>query len=87
MINKFCDKLISDKLIKVTLSGIFSKPSVIVHTIWFILWFAFGLDVSLLTNIVSLEAIYIGILIGIQQIHHHKETAKHIDNINPKAKN
>jgi uncharacterized membrane protein len=33
------------------------------HTIWFALWFLFRLDVALLTNIVSLEAIYLCILL------------------------
>jgi CRP/FNR family cyclic AMP-dependent transcriptional regulator len=36
-----------------------SWGSVWLHTIWFLLWFDLGLDVNLLTIIVSLEAIYL----------------------------
>lgn len=72
------DKIIPDKAIDITLKATFSKPSLIVHTVWFVYWFIAGLDVSLLTNIVSLEAIYIGVLIGIQQFHHHKAQMKHL---------
>ncbi len=36
---------------------------VALHTLWFILWFLFKLDVGLLTNIVSLEAIYLSMII------------------------
>jgi len=37
------------------------------HTLWFMLWFVLRLDVSLLTNIVSLEAIGLAILIMMSQ--------------------
>lgn len=67
-----------DSAIDSSLAAVFSKPSLTVHTIWFVYWFAAKLDVGLLTNIVSLEAIYIGILIGIQQMKHHKKTLKAI---------
>ena len=39
----------------------------LLHTIWFIAWFALGLDINLLTLIVSLEAIYITLFIGLGQ--------------------
>lgn len=67
-----------DKAINQILRGVFSIPSIFVHTAWFITWFVLGLDVNLLTNIVSLEAIYIGIFVGIQQITHHKVVKKQI---------
>lgn len=37
------------------------------HTVWFALWFAFHLDINLLTLIVSLEAIYLSTFIMINQ--------------------
>lgn len=55
----------------------FSPVSVIVHSIWFTTWFACGGDVSLLTNIVSLEAIYSCVLIGMAQKAHHERTRRH----------
>lgn len=72
------DWLIPDWLIDRILSITFSKPSLVAHTVWFVYWFVAKLDVSLLTNIVSLEAIYLGALIGIQQMKHHEVIKKHI---------
>jgi uncharacterized membrane protein len=46
---------------------LFTPASALVHTIWFVAWFAFGLDINLLTLIVSLEAIYITLFIGLGQ--------------------
>jgi uncharacterized membrane protein len=46
---------------------LFTPVSALVHTIWFIAWFALGLDINLLTLIVSLEAIYITLFIGLGQ--------------------
>jgi hypothetical protein len=46
---------------------LFTPVSALLHTIWFIAWFALGLDISLLTLIVSLEAIYITLFIGLGQ--------------------
>ena len=37
------------------------------HTVWFALWFVLMLDVALLTNVVSLEAIGLAILIMMSQ--------------------
>ncbi|SRR5260221_4007830 len=37
------------------------------HTAWFVLWFVLKLDVALLTNIVSLEAIYLASLVLMSQ--------------------
>lgn len=78
-LNRLSDALIPDKTITVILDVVFSKPSLLVHTVWFVWWFVFGKDVNLLTNIVSLEAIYIGVLIGVQQLHHHKTHMAAID--------
>ncbi len=46
---------------------LFTPISALLHTIWFIAWFALGLDINLLTLIVSLEAIYITLFIGLGQ--------------------
>ena len=45
----------------------FSWPSLWLHTIWWIAWFALQLNVDLLTLVVSLEAILLCILIGMSQ--------------------
>ena len=46
---------------------LFTATSALVHTIWFTLWLALGLNINLLTLIVSLEAIYITLFIGLGQ--------------------
>jgi ABC-type transport system involved in cytochrome bd biosynthesis fused ATPase/permease subunit len=46
---------------------LFTPISALVHTIWFVAWFAVGLSINLLTLIVSLEAIYITLFIGLGQ--------------------
>jgi hypothetical protein len=46
---------------------LFTPVSALLHTIWFVAWFALGLDINLLTLIVSLEAIYITLFIGLGQ--------------------
>jgi uncharacterized membrane protein len=46
---------------------LFTPISALVHTIWFVVWFAAGLSINLLTLIVSLEAIYITLFIGLGQ--------------------
>lgn len=46
---------------------IFSRPSKILHTVWFTVWFILGLDIDLLTLIVSLEAIYLELFLGDNQ--------------------
>jgi len=40
-----------------------SAPFLLLHVIWFIVWFVLGLKTDLLTLIVSLEAIFLTILI------------------------
>jgi uncharacterized membrane protein len=46
---------------------LFTPLSALLHSIWFVAWFALGLDINLLTLIVSLEAIYITLFIGLGQ--------------------
>lgn len=43
---------------------VFSKTSKIIHTVWFVSWFALHLSINLLTLVVSLEAIYLELFLG-----------------------
>ncbi len=54
---------------------LFTPISALLHTIWFVLWFLLGLDINLLTLIVSLEAIYITLFIGLGQKLQDKRSA------------
>jgi uncharacterized membrane protein len=54
---------------------LFTAASALVHTIWFIAWFVLKLDINLLTLIVSLEAIYITLFIGLGQKLQDKRSA------------
>jgi uncharacterized membrane protein len=51
---------------------VFTAPSALLHTVWFAAWILGGLDINLLTMIVSLEAIYITLFIGLGQAHQTK---------------
>jgi hypothetical protein len=46
---------------------LFTPMSALLHAVWFVAWFVLGLDINLLTLIVSLEAIYITLFIGLGQ--------------------
>jgi uncharacterized membrane protein len=46
---------------------LFTPLSALLHTVWFVAWFSLGLSINLLTLIVSLEAIYITLFIGLGQ--------------------
>jgi hypothetical protein len=46
---------------------LFTPLSALLHSVWFIVWFAAGLSINLLTLVVSLEAIYITLFIGLGQ--------------------
>jgi uncharacterized membrane protein len=46
---------------------LFTPLSALLHTVWFVAWFALGLPINTLTLIVSLEAIYITLFIGLGQ--------------------
>lgn len=52
-------------------SILFSKLSVVIHTIWFVVWFLLKLNINTLTLVVSLEAIYITLFIGLEQQNTH----------------
>jgi uncharacterized membrane protein len=54
---------------------LFTPISALLHTIWFVTWFAAGLSINLLTLIVSLEAIYITLFIGLGQKLQDKRSA------------
>jgi uncharacterized membrane protein len=56
---------------------LFTPVSALLHTVWFIAWFALGLDINLLTLIVSLEAIYITLFIGLGQKFQDTQNALH----------
>src|SRR5438045_2801926 len=63
-----------------------SVVSVIIHTIMFAWWFYHGLDVGLLTNVVSLEAIYLCIFLQMSSNRHgerdrHQAEADYITNL------
>lgn len=47
--------------------ALFTPLSALLHTIWFAVWLGFGLSINLLTLVVSLEAIYITLFIGLGQ--------------------
>jgi hypothetical protein len=51
---------------------VFTAPSALAHTVWFTVWILGGLDINTLTMIVSLEAIYITLFIGLGQAHQTK---------------
>ena len=62
---------------------LFTPLSALLHTIWFVVWFAAGLSINLLTLVVSLEAIYITLFIGLGQ--KLQDTRSHIQAIADKA--
>ncbi len=64
-----------EKSIGFVLLAFGSVASLIFHTAWFLLWFGDHFDVSLLTNVVSLEAIYIGVLMLIDGRNKDKQAA------------
>jgi len=54
---------------------LFTPISALLHTVWFVTWLVLGLVISLLTLIVSLEAIYITLFIGLGQKLQDKRSA------------
>ena len=46
---------------------LFTPLSALLHTVWFVVWLVAGLSINLLTLVVSLEAIYITLFIGLGQ--------------------
>jgi uncharacterized membrane protein len=64
----YLEALTPVQTVSVKLGNILFTPlSALVHTIWFVVWFAAGLSINLLTLVVSLEAIYITLFIGLGQ--------------------
>lgn len=64
-----------EKTIGITLLAFGSVASVLIHIAWFWAWFGLNLNVNLLTNVVSLEAIFIGILMLIDGRNKDKQAA------------
>lgn len=64
-----------EEAIGYTLIAFGSVASLLLHSAWFLLWFTNKLDVNLLTNIVSLEAIFIGVLMLIDGRNKDKQNA------------
>jgi uncharacterized membrane protein len=54
---------------------LFTPLSALLHTVWFVAWFSLGLSINLLTLVVSLEAIYITLFIGLGQRLQDKRSA------------
>jgi len=50
--------------------------SLILHLIWFALWFIIKLDINVLTMLVSLEAIFLSIFIQMNVNRHHRHTIR-----------
>ena len=65
---------------------LFTPVSALIHTLWFATWFAAGLSINLLTLIVSLEAIYITLFIGLgQNLQTKRDRAPGKKRIHPRA--
>jgi hypothetical protein len=71
-VTSLVDKLITE--------WVYTRYSMIVHTVIFVVWFAAGWDIGLLTNIVSLEAIYLTLGLGVRQHNLKHDLKQHIDN-------
>lgn len=65
-----------DKLIDVILGAVFSPASFVVHVVFCVLQLIFHIPVNIVTNVISWEAIFLALLIGIQQIRHHEINQK-----------
>jgi uncharacterized membrane protein len=64
----FLEALTPVQAVSVKLGDLLFTPlSALLHTIWFAAWFSLGLSINLLTLVVSLEAIYITLFIGLGQ--------------------
>src|SRR6478736_3844381 len=66
--DRYIELLSHVQLVSVQAANILCTPiSALAHTVWFIVSFAVGLSINLLTLVVSLEAIYITLFIGLGQ--------------------
>lgn len=61
-----------DRIIDRVLSGIFSVPSFLIHVVVVTAQFVFHIDENAITNYISWEAIFLSLMIGIQQLRHHE---------------
>lgn len=67
-----------ERLTEIVTEFVGTPLSLILHTLWFALWFIFKADINLLTMLVSLEAIFLGIFIQMSVNRHHRRLMKHI---------
>ncbi len=67
-----------DKLIDSIIHAVFSKLSLLLHVIFCAAQFALHVDENLITNIISWEAIFLALMIGIQQYQNHANIKKHL---------
>jgi hypothetical protein len=64
----YLEALTPVQVVSVKLGNLLFTPlSALLHTVWFVLWLTLGLSINLLTLVVSLEAIYITLFIGLGQ--------------------
>jgi len=68
----------TDKVIDRLLKAIFSVPSLGAHAAVFTAQLVFHIDQNAITNYISWEAIFLSIMIGIQQLRHTEEVKQHI---------
>lgn len=78
-VNKLNQKRMSpvDKIADLITRFAGSPGFVILHTVWFTLWFVFKLNINLLTLIVSLEAIYLTTFVMMNQ--NQQDKKNHIE--------
>ena len=60
-----------DKLIDNGLKAVFSVPSFFIHVCFLIVQVVFNVNENVITNYISWEAIFLALMIGIQQLRHH----------------
>ena len=63
---------------KVVTEWVYTPISFWLHVVWFIAWFIVGLDINLLTLVVSLEAIFLCLGLGMVQRHEAEKLKQHI---------
>lgn len=61
-----------DRVIDYCLKAVFSVPSFFIHAAIFAGQLAFHIDQNAITNYISWEAIFLAIMIGVQQLRHHE---------------
>lgn len=63
---------------KVVTEWVYEPVVFYLHAAWFTVWLILGLDINLLTLVVSLEAIFLCLGLGMSQRHHAEELKDHI---------